>query len=184
MESLLDDIQSVLYSAEDIRRRVKELGTELSSWYRDEVPLVVGILKGASYFLADLTREMPIPLEIDYMVVSSYGTSTRSSGVVRILKDLDYDISGRHVLLVEDIIDTGLTLRYLVDILARRDPKSLKIVTLLDKPARRKVDLVPDLVGFTAPDEFLVGYGLDYAERYRNLPFVGILKSRVYAEKR
>ncbi|CAM3545749.1 hypoxanthine phosphoribosyltransferase [Hydrogenibacillus schlegelii] len=179
--SLLDDIQSVLYPEEDIQRRVREIGAELTEAYAGKAPLVVGVLKGAAPFMADLVRRMDLPLELDYMVVSSYGQATKTSGVVKIIKDLDFEIEGRDVIIVEDIIDTGLTLRYLADLLLRRNPRSLRIVTLLDKPHNRRVDIRPDIVGFVAPDEFVVGYGLDYAEKYRNLPFIGILKSRVYA---
>lgn len=183
MENMMDDIKEILITEEEIDRRVRELGRILSEEYRNKNPLVIAILKGAAPFMSDLTRRMDIFLEMDYMVVSSYGLSTRSSGVVKIIKDLDYDISGRHLLIVEDVIDSGLTLNYLVDLMKRRNPRSLKVATLLDKPKNRRVDLKPDFIGFEVPDEFVVGYGLDYAEQYRNLPFIGVLKPQVYAEK-
>lgn len=182
MAHIEDDIKEILVTEEEIQNRIKELAAQLSEEYRDKNPLIVGVLKGAIPFLADLVKRMDIYLEMDFMAVSSYGAATRSSGVVKILKDLDGIIEGRHLIIVEDIIDSGLTLSYLVDILKRREPKSLKVVTLLDKPARRSVDLKPDYTGFTVPDEFVVGYGLDYAERYRNLPYIGVLKPKVYAE--
>lgn len=183
MENMMDDIKEILITEEEIDRRVRELGGILSEEYRNKNPLVIAILKGAAPFMSDLTRRMDIFLEMDYMVVSSYGLSTRSSGVVKIIKDLDYDISGRHLLIVEDVIDSGLTLNYLVDLMKRRNPRSLKVATLLDKPKNRRVDLKPDFIGFEVPDEFVVGYGLDYAEQYRNLPFIGVLKPQVYAER-
>lgn len=142
--------------------------------------MVIGVLKGSVIFVSDLVRNISIPCEIDFMSVSSYGASSESSGVVRILKDLDQDIEGKNVIIAEDIIDSGITLDYLVDFLKARKPKSIEIVTLLSKPARRKVDINVKYIGFEVPDEFLVGYGLDYANRYRNLPFVGILKREVY----
>ncbi len=182
MAHIEDDIKEILVTEEQIQNRVMELAAALSEEYRDKNPLIVGVLKGAVPFMADLVKRMDIYLELDFMVVSSYGAATRSSGVVKIIKDLDGIIEGRHLIIIEDIIDTGLTLSYLADILRRRNPKSLKVVTLLDKPARRSVDLKPDYAGFTVPDEFVVGYGLDYAERYRNLPYVGVLKPKVYAD--
>lgn len=182
MAHIEEDIKEILVTEEQIAAKVKELANILSEEYRNKNPLVIGILKGATPFMSDLIKRMDIYMEIDYMAVSSYGMSTRSTGVVKIIKDLDGDIEGRHLLIVEDIIDSGLTLSYLIDILKRRNPKSIKVVTLLDKPARRSVDLKPDFTGFTVPDEFVVGYGLDYAERYRNLPYIGVLKPKVYAE--
>lgn len=183
MENMLGDIKEILITEEAINQRVKELAQILSDEYRGKKPLVIAILKGAAPFMSDLTKRMDIFLEMDYMVVSSYGISTRSSGVVKIIKDLDYDISGRHLIIVEDVIDSGLTLNYIVDLLKRRAPRSLKVVTLLNKPKNRQTALTPDYIGFEVPDEFVVGYGLDYAEQYRNLPFIGILKPQVYAEK-
>lgn len=182
MAHIEDDIKEILVTEDQIQNRIKELAAQLSNEYRDKNPLIIGVLKGAVPFLADMVKRMDIYLEMDFMAVSSYGAATRSSGVVKIIKDLDGIIEGRHIIIVEDIIDSGLTLSYLVDILRRREPKSLKVVTLLDKPARRSVDLTPDYTGFTVPDEFVVGYGLDYAERYRNLPYIGVLKPKVYAE--
>ncbi|AUS07553.1 hypoxanthine phosphoribosyltransferase [Laceyella sacchari] len=174
------DIKEVLISEEQIKEKVRELGQRLSEEYKDLNPLCICVLKGAVPFMADLIREMPIKMEMDFMAVSSYGNSTTSSGVVRILKDLDASIEGRHVLIVEDIIDSGLTLSYLVEMLKGRNAASVKIVTLLDKPDRRKVDLSPDYCGFTIPDAFVIGYGLDFAEKYRNLPYIGVLKEEVY----
>ena len=177
-----NDIQEILYDAGQIGQKVKELGETLSRDFEGRNPLVICVLKGAFIFMSDLVKNMNIPLELDFMAVSSYGQSTKSSGVVRILKDLDAPVEGRDVLIVEDIIDSGLTLSYLIDVLERRNAKSVTVATLFDKPARRTVDLEADYTGFTLPDEFVVGYGLDYAERYRNLPFVGILKREVYTK--
>jgi hypoxanthine phosphoribosyltransferase len=177
---LLNDIQEVLYDSEQIRAKVKELGNKLSRDFEGRNPLVICVLKGAFIFMSDLVKEITIPLEIDFMAVSSYGQSTKSTGVVKIVKDLDTPVEGRDVLIVEDIIDSGLTLSYLIDVLERRNAKSVTVVTLFDKPARRTVELEADYTGFTLPDAFVVGYGLDYAERYRNLPFIGVLKPEVY----
>ncbi len=174
------DIKEVLISAEEIQKKTEELGALLSEEYKGKKPLLVCVLKGAILFMSDLAKNMTIPLEMDFMAVSSYGSATESSGVVRILKDLETDIEGRDLIIVEDIIDSGLTLSYLIDILNRRNINSLKVVTLLDKPHRRTVNLKPDYSGFVIPDEFVVGYGLDYAEVYRNLPYIGILKPEVY----
>jgi len=179
---LQNDIQEILYDAGQIGQKVKELGETLSRDFEGRNPLVICVLKGAFIFMSDLVKNMDIPLEIDFMAVSSYGQSTKSSGVVRILKDLDAPVEGRDVLIVEDIIDSGLTLSYLIDVLERRNAKSVTVVTLFDKPARRTVELEADYTGFTLPDEFVVGYGLDYAERYRNLPYIGILKREVYSK--
>lgn len=175
-----NDILEVLYDEEQIRTKVKELGEMLSQDFGGRNPLVICVLKGAFIFMADLVKEITVPLEIDFMAVSSYGQSTKSSGVVKIIKDLDVSVEGRDVLIVEDIIDSGLTLSYLIDVLERRNAKSVTVVTLFDKPGRRTVDLEADYKGFTLPDEFVVGYGLDYAEKYRNLPYIGILKPEVY----
>jgi hypoxanthine phosphoribosyltransferase len=179
---LLNDIQEVLFDAETIQNKVKELGAQLSQDFEGRNPLVICILKGAFIFMADLVKQLSIPVELDFMAVSSYGASTKSSGVVKIIKDLDVTVEGREVLVVEDIIDSGLTLSYLIDVLERRNAKSVTVVTLFDKPARRTVELEADYTGFSLPDEFIVGYGLDYAEHYRNLPFVGILKPEVYTK--
>jgi hypoxanthine phosphoribosyltransferase len=174
------DIKETLISEEEIQAKVQELADKLSTEYKDRYPLVIGVLKGAIFFMADLTKRMTIHLEMDFMDVSSYGNSTVSSGEVKIIKDLDTSLEGRDVIIVEDIIDSGLTLSYLVDLFRHRKAKSIEIVTLLDKPTGRKVDIVPDKAGFIVPDAFVVGYGLDYAERYRNLPYIGILKPEVY----
>ncbi len=175
-----ETIKHVLISEEEIKEKITELGATLSEEYKDKNPLVVGILKGALPFMADLLKAMPIYLEYDMMDVSSYGTAMTSSGEVKIVKDLDSSIEGRHVLVVEDIIDTGRTLKYLQDMLIRRNAASVKIVTLLDKPSGRLIDLNVDWKCFDVPDEFVVGYGLDYRENYRNLPYVGVLKEEVY----
>lgn len=169
-------ITKTLISEEQIKIRVKELGQEITAAYKDKNILVVGILKGSVVFLADLIREINVPVQIDFMAVSSYGKSTYSSGVVRILKDLDSDIAGKDLLIVEDIVDTGLTLSYLVENLLSRNPASLKVCTFLDKPSRRKSQINPDYNGYVIPDEFVVGYGLDHDEKYRNLPYIGVLE--------
>jgi hypoxanthine phosphoribosyltransferase len=174
------DIKEILLTEEQIASKVKELGSILSEEYRDKNPLVICVLKGAVVFMADLLRHMDIPCEMDFMAVSSYGSGTESSGMVKILKDLDTSAEGRHVLVVEDIMDSGLTLSRLMELLRHRQAASVKVVTLLNKPDRRKVDISPDYSGFTIPDEFVVGYGLDFAEKYRNLPFIGVLKPEVY----
>lgn len=178
---MLNDIKEVLYSEEQIRQKVKELGVRLTKDFEGRNPLVICILKGAFIFMSDLVKEIKIPLEIDFMAVSSYGQSTISSGVVKIIKDLDVSVEGRDVIIVEDIIDSGLTLSYLIDVLERRNAATVTVATLFDKPARRTVELEPDYKGYTLPDEFVVGYGLDYSEKYRNLPFIGILKPEVYS---
>ena len=173
-------IKEVLISEEEIIEKTKELGAILAEEYQDKNPLIVGILKGALPFMADLIKQMPILLEYDMMDVSSYGTALTASGEVKIVKDLDVSIEGRHVIIVEDIIDTGRTLKYLQDILNRRNAASVKIATLLDKPSGRVTDLNVDWKCFDIPDEFVVGYGLDYRENYRNLPYIGILKPEIY----
>jgi len=174
------EVGEVLVGAEDLRRRVAELAQEISRDYRSQPPrslLLVGVLKGAMFFLSDLMRLIDIPVEVDFMAVASYGSATDSSGVVRILKDLDIPIEGRDVLIVEDIVDSGLTLQYLLRNLGSRNPRTLEVCALLTKPERRKVDLPTRYVGFEIPDRFVIGYGLDYAERHRNLPFVAVLES-------
>ena len=173
-------IKEVLISEEEIIEKTKELGAILAEEYQDKNPLIVGILKGALPFMADLIKQMPILLEYDMMDVSSYGTALTSSGEVKIVKDLDVSIEGRHVIIVEDIIDTGRTLKYLQDILNRRNAASVKIATLLDKPSGRVTDLNVDWKCFDIPDEFVVGYGLDYRENYRKLPYIGVLKPEIY----
>lgn len=177
-----NDILEVLITEEEIQQKIKELGAQLSKDYEGRDPLVICVLKGAFIFMADLSKRLTIPLEMDFMAVSSYGASTKSSGVVKIIKDLDTPVEGRNVLIVEDIIDSGLTLSYLIDVLERRNALSISVVTLFDKPARRTVDLEADYTGFTIPDSFIVGYGLDYNEKYRNLPYIGILKPEVYSK--
>lgn len=169
------DLFQVLFDAEEIDARVRDLARRISRDYAGEELLVIGILKGAFVFMADLIRYLDIPARIDFMDVSSYGLSTESSGQVRIMKDLEHPIDGRNVLVVEDIVDTGLTIKYIRDILEKRHPRSLKICTFLDKPARRKVEVEVDYVGFAIEDHFIVGYGLDYAEKYRNLSDICIL---------
>lgn len=180
--ALSDSISHVILSEEDIQARVRELGEQIGRDYGDKPLLLVGVLRGAAIFVADLARAMTCPVELDFMAVSSYGSTTKSSGVVRILKDLDEDIEGRDVLVVEDILDTGLTLKYLLRNLASRRPASLEVATLLSKEGKQQVAIECKYVGFSIPDEFVVGYGLDYAERYRNLPYIGVLKPAVYAD--
>lgn len=175
-----EDVREILISEEAIQEKVREFGKIVSEEYEGRFPLVVGVLKGALPFMADLMKQITVPIEIDFMDVSSYGNSTVSSGEVKILKDLDTSVEGRDILIVEDIIDSGLTLSYLVELFKTRKAKSIKIITLLNKPSGRKNNIKPDLSGFTVPDAFLVGYGLDYAEKYRNLPFIGILKPEIY----
>lgn len=178
-ESMADDIERVLYSEERIAERVRAMGEQIARDYAGKNPLVVCVLRGASVFLADLIRAIDLPLEIEFMAVSSYGSSTKSSGVVRIVKDLEVDLHGRDVIIAEDVLDSGLTLKYLMSNLGSRHPRSLEIATLLLKNPAPAV--TPRYVGFECPNEFVVGYGLDYAERYRNLPYIGILKPAVYA---
>jgi len=168
-------IGEILVQPTDLERRVRQLGAEISRDYADRDLLLIGVLKGAIFFLADLMRSIEVPCEVDFMAVASYGSATDSSGVVRILKDLDAAIEGRDVLIVEDIVDSGLTLQYLLRSLSTRNPRTLEICALLTKPERRKVELNPRYVGFEIPDKFAIGYGLDFAERYRNLPYVAAL---------
>lgn len=175
-----NDIEEVLFSEEVLIKRIKELGKNISEDYEGKDLLVVGILKGSVIFAAELIKNISIPCEIDFMAVSSYGNSTETSGVVRILKDLDQHIEGKEILIVEDIVDTGVTLTYLLEYLKARKARSVEIVSLLNKPARRKAELDVKYIGFEVPDGFIVGYGIDYAEKYRNLPFIGILKKEVY----
>ena len=182
MTSLMPDVKEVLIPSSDIQEKVRELGERITEDYRGERLLLVGVLRGAVIVLGDLMRKIDLPCEIDFMDISSYGTGTSSSGVVRILKDLEEDITDRHVLVVEDIIDTGLTLSYLLRSLQARKPASLEICALLTKPSRRRVDLDVKYLGFEVPDEFVVGYGLDYAGAYRNLPDICILKPEVFAK--
>jgi hypoxanthine phosphoribosyltransferase len=177
---MIDDLKEILLTPEQIAARIKELGEQISVEYAGKEILMIGILRGAVIFMSDLARSIKVPVSLDFMAVSSYGMSTTSSGVVRIMKDLDEEIQGKHLLIVEDIIDTGLTLNYLLENLKSRGPASIKICTLLNKPERRKAEVHIDYNGFSIPDRFVVGYGLDYAEKYRNLPFIGILKPEVY----
>jgi hypoxanthine phosphoribosyltransferase len=175
--SLLQDehIGEILVQADELQHRIREMAAEISRDYKGRDLLLIGVLKGAVFFLADLMRQLDIPCEVDFMAVSSYGSSTDSSGVVRILKDLDAPLEGRNVLIVEDIVDSGLTLQYLMRTLAARNPASIEVCALLTKPERRKVETPARYVGFEIPDKFAIGYGLDYAERYRNLPYVATL---------
>jgi hypoxanthine phosphoribosyltransferase len=174
-----DAIGDILVKPEELQNRVRELAAEISRDYVDRDLVLIGVLKGAVFFLSDLMRQLEVPCEVDFMAVASYGSATRSSGVVRILKDLDAVIEGRDVLIVEDIVDSGLTLQYLLRNLGARNPRSLEVCALLTKPERRKVHLPTRYVGFEIPDRFVIGYGLDHGERYRNLPFVAALKESI-----
>lgn len=174
------DIQKILISEQEIKQKCLEMGKQLTEEYEGRFPLAVGVLKGAMPFMADLLRYIETYLEMDFMDVSSYGSEMRSSGEVKIVKDLDTKVEGRDILIIEDIIDSGLTLRYLVDLFKYRRANSVKIVTLLDKPSGRSADIRADMIGFEVPDAFVVGYGLDYKQKYRNLPYIGILKPEIY----
>lgn len=180
MYNMSDDIKEVLISTDEIKKKVKELGQQISKDYMGKNLMLVGILKGSVPFMADLLREITIPCTMDFMAVSSYGNSSKSSGVVRILKDLDFEVENKHILIVEDIIDSGTTLSYLVDYLKGRKAESIEIACLLNKAEARKVKIDAKYIGFEVPDYFLVGFGLDYGEKYRNFPYVGILKEEVY----
>lgn len=175
------DIKEILISEEQIQAKVTELGQQITCDYQGKNLLLLGTLKGAVPFIADLARAIELPLEIDYMAVASYGNSTQSSGIVRIIKDLEGPIDQKHLLIIEDIIDSGLTLHYLIDLLRRRNPLSIRICSLLNKERERATNVTVDYQGFVIPDRFVVGYGLDYAQHYRNLPYIGILKPSVYA---
>jgi hypoxanthine phosphoribosyltransferase len=177
---LEEDIAEILIDEKTLQTRIRELGEQISRDYQGKRPILVGVLKGAFMFMADLIRHISIPHEIDFMATSSYGAATESSGIVRILKDLDTPISGRDVLIVEDIIDTGLTLDYLLRILRARNPASIRVCTLLDKRERRRIPIPLDYVGFEIPNKFVVGYGLDFGEIYRNLPYIAVLKPEIY----
>lgn len=183
MYSMYDDLERILISRERLAERIAEVAARLDADYADKNPMLVCILKGCAPFFTDLIRSMKIPLTIDFMAISSYGSGTNSSGQVRMNKDLDKSIEGRHVIIVEDIMDSGHTLTYLKSILSQRKPASIKICTLLDKAARREVDITPDYKCFDIENEFVVGYGLDYAEKYRNLPEIGVLKRSIYENK-
>ncbi|MEG0877851.1 MAG: hypoxanthine phosphoribosyltransferase [Oscillospiraceae bacterium] len=176
-----EDVLKVLLTEEEIAAKVADMGKQISKDYAGKNLMLVTVLKGAVVFLADIMREIDIHAEIDFMVVSSYGAGVKSSGVVKIIKDLDVALEGKDILIIEDILDSGLTLNYIKDLLTGRNPASIKIATLLDKPIRRKVDLQADYVGFVVPDEFVIGYGLDFDEKYRNLPYIGVLKPEVYS---
>ncbi|MGI8317311.1 hypoxanthine phosphoribosyltransferase [Halobacillus mangrovi] len=175
-----NEIEKVLISEEEIQEKCKEIGAQLTEEYQGRFPLAIGVLKGATPFMADLLKRVETHLEMDFMDVSSYHGGMKSSGEVKIVKDLDTKVEGRDILIIEDIIDSGLTLSYLVDLFKYRKAKSIKIVTLLDKPAGRSANIKADTIGFEVPDEFVVGYGLDYEEKYRNLPYIGVLKPEVY----
>ncbi len=175
-----EDLASILLTQEELQNRIAAMGAEISRDYAGKEPVIVGVLKGCFVFMADLMRSITVPCSIDFMAVSSYGSSTSTSGAVEINKDLSQDIQGRDVLIVEDILDSGVTLNYLTGYLKNRKPASIAIATLLDKPSRRKADVRARYVGFEVPDAFVVGYGLDYAEKYRNLPYIGILKPEIY----
>lgn len=175
-----EDIKEILLDEETLSKEIKELGSIISKDYAGRDLVLVGVLKGSVMFMSDLMKEITIPCSMDFMAVSSYGNSTSSSGVVRILKDLDFEIEGKDVLVIEDIIDSGITLKYLMEYLRARKPNSLEIACLLNKPERRKVDMNVKYIGFDVPDKFLIGFGLDYAEKYRNLPFIGVLKEEIY----
>ncbi|MFQ5809121.1 MAG: hypoxanthine phosphoribosyltransferase [Armatimonadota bacterium] len=179
-ERLTKDLSQIVLSAEQIQAMVAELGAAVQRDYDGLHPVLLGVLKGSIVFLADLLRQIEIPVEVDFVAAASYGSSAESSGTIKVRLEPTLDITGRHVLVIEDIIDTGLTLSKLLETIREREPASLKVCTLLDKPARRKTELAPDYVGCEIPDEFVVGYGLDYAEKYRNLPCVGVLRREVY----
>ena len=180
-DNMKEDVLRVLLSEDEIREKVRELGGKITADYKNSNLMLVTVLKGAVVFLADLMRQIDVPAEIDFMVVSSYGSGVKSSGVVKIVKDLDVPLAGKDILIVEDSLDSCLTLSYIKELLESRGPRSIRIATLLDKPSRRKVDLQADYIGFSVPDEFVIGYGLDYDEKYRNLPYIGILKPEVYS---
>ncbi len=177
-----EDIQTILYSEEQLADKVQQLGREISRDYAGKNPLLVSVLKGSVVFMSDLMRAIDIPCQIDFMMVSSYGSGVKTTGVVKIMKDLDTPLEGRDLIIVEDILDSGKTLHYLKGMLLDRHPKSIRIVTLLDKPDRREAPVAADYSGFVVPDQFIVGYGLDYAEKYRNLPYIGVLKPEIYTK--
>ena len=177
-----NDIKEVLFTEEQLRQKVDELGAQITADYQGKNPLIVSVLKGSYVFMADLTRRINVPCQVDFMVVSSYGAGTKTSGEVQIIKDLENSIDGRDLIIVEDILDSGVTLNYLMKVLTARGANSIRLCTLLSKPDRRRVDVPVDYLGFEIPDEFVVGYGLDFAERYRNPPYIGILKPSVYSE--
>lgn len=181
MEKIYNDIEKVLITKEEIAKRIKELGEQITQDYNGEEVIVIGVLKGSALFMADLIRNMDLPVQIDFLVASSYGGGTESSGNVKIIKDINVDVHDKHVMMVEDIIDTGITMKNLKEIFSVRQCKSFKICTLLDKKERRKVEIDADYIGFDVPNEFVVGYGLDYDGKYRNIPEICVLKPEVYA---
>lgn len=181
MTSMISDISKVLYSEQEIQTRIEELAAKISVDYAQKQPVIISILKGGFVFMADLVRALPLRVEIDFMAISSYGSGTSSSGVVKIKKDIDIDITGRDVIIVEDIVDSGLSLQYIRDYISKHNPASIKVCVLLDKPAAHKLDVSFEYVGFNIGNEFVVGYGLDYNEKYRNLPYIGILKEEIYS---
>ncbi|MEF3694224.1 MAG: hypoxanthine phosphoribosyltransferase [Candidatus Cloacimonadota bacterium] len=180
MNSMNCDISAVLFDEYKIQTRIREIGCQISAEYAGKVPVFIGILKGGFIFLSDLVRSTSIPLELDFLAVSSYGAGTVSTGTVKIQKDIEIDLTGRDVIIVEDIVDSGLTLQYIREYLEKHNPSSVKICVLLDKPEAHKIEVTYDYVGFNISNEFVVGYGLDFAERYRNLPYIGILKEELY----
>lgn len=182
MKSMKDDISEVLFTEQQLADIVKEMGARISRDYEGKNLVMVSVLKGSLIFMADLMREITVPCSIDFLSVSSYGAGTTTTGEVRILKDLDATLEGKDLLVVEDILDSGVTLSFLLKNLSARHPQSIRLCTLLDKPERRRVDIRPDYVGAQVPDKFIVGYGLDYAEKYRNLPYIGVLKPEIYAD--
>lgn len=177
---MINDVEKILFTEEELRERVAQLGAQITADYQGKAPVLASVLRGSYIFMADLTRQVKLPITVDFMAVSSYGAGTKSSGQVEIKKDLSDTIEGKDLIIVEDILDSGNTLYYLMDVLRARKPASIKICTLLDKPERRTKPIVADYSGFTIPDAFVVGYGLDYDEKYRNLPYIGILKPEVY----
>ncbi|MCY6485720.1 hypoxanthine phosphoribosyltransferase [Clostridium aestuarii] len=178
-----NDIEKILLSEEELQEKIKKIGKKISDDYRNKELILIGVLKGSVPFMADLMKRIEIPCNMDFMAVSSYGSSTESSGVVRILKDLDFEIEGKDVLIIEDIIDSGITLSYLKKYLHAKNPNSVEIACLLNKPERREIEMDVKYLGYDVPNYFLVGYGLDYAEKYRNLPYIGILKEEIYKNK-
>lgn len=178
-----ENFGTVLISKEQLQGKIREIGEKISRDYEGEELVLIGVLKGGFVFLADLMREISNPLELDFISVSSYGASTKTSGVVRMIKDVDIDVKDKNILIVEDIVDTGLTLKYIKELFEARGPKSVRVCTALDKPSRRRVELVPEYCGFEIPDEFVVGYGLDYNNKYRNIPDVYVLHPSVYSNK-
>jgi hypoxanthine phosphoribosyltransferase len=181
-KNLHDDIQEILFTEQQLQLRVVQLGHAIRADYQDKEPLIIGVLRGSFIFMADLVRQIDIPCRLDFITASSYGSKSTSSGTITLKKEMDLDVTGRHVILVEDILDTGNTLRFLVDLIKKKDPASVEICTLLDKPSRREVDVEAKYIGFPVPNYFVVGYGLDYDDKYRSLPYIGVLKPEVYSD--